>query len=204
MKATLKYIFVSLLALTVSACSSKKNNNKKADAKATVSVASDSTHINAQPIPKAKYVEQASFTTLDGNKTVAVSDFKGKVVVIDLWETWCKPCIASFPTLEKLQKDFPKHLKILAVTAGFTDTKADAKKFVDNHDYELTFLFDSNKLHKKLHVSAIPYRIFISPNGNFIKTEMGNHGPKGDYRQIASVVKKYFPSASASKKQTSK
>lgn len=196
MKAVPKYIFVVLLALAVSACSSKKDSKKQNDPEPKASVANTKTPAPSQPNPKAKYVEQASFTTLNGDKEVAVADFKGKVVVIDLWETWCKPCIASFPTLANLQKDFPKHLKVLAVTAGFTDTKADARKFVKNHDYDLTFLFDSNGLHKKLRVTGIPYRIFVDPKGNFIKTEIGNRGPKGDYKQIESVVEKYFPSAS--------
>lgn len=199
MKVIPKFIFILLLALTASACSSNKKAKKETDTQATASVANDSTQASDQQSPKAKYVEQASFTPLDSNKKVAVSDFKGKVVVIDLWETWCKPCIASFPTLQKLQDDFPKHLKVLAVDSGFNDTKADAKKFVKDNDYDLTFLFDSNDLHTKLRVTGIPYRIFVDPQGNFIKTEMGNHGPEGDYKQIKSVIENYFPSTSNKK-----
>jgi thiol-disulfide isomerase/thioredoxin len=188
MKISSKYIFVLLFGLIVAGCSS--NSSKKGTKKQDNLQKQHVSLTKADPHSIAKYVEQASFTALDGKK-VSVSDFKGKVVLIDFWETWCKPCIASMPTLNKLQKEFPDRLKVLAVTPGFTDTKADAKKFKENHDYIFTYAMDTNGLHKKLRVTGIPYRVFVSAKGKFIKTEIGNHGPKADSLLIAKVVKKY-------------
>jgi thiol-disulfide isomerase/thioredoxin len=189
MKISSKYIFILLFTLIFAACSSKKDTQQQKDSKQDQQVS----QTKSDPQPVAQDAEQASFTSLDGKK-VSVSDFKGKVVVIDFWETWCKPCIASFPTLEKLQKKFPDRLKVLAVTPGFTDTKQDAKKFVNDHHYDLTFLMDTNDLHKKLHVTGIPFRVFIDANGKFIKTAEGSHGPTADYKLIKSVVEKHSSS----------
>ncbi|MCH8683823.1 TlpA family protein disulfide reductase [Pedomonas mirosovicensis] len=43
-----------------------------------------------------------------GGKTASLADFKGKVVVLNLWATWCAPCITEMPSLDKLQAMFPK------------------------------------------------------------------------------------------------
>lgn len=136
---------------------------------------------------KADYVEQASFTTFDGD-TVAVSDFKGKVVMIDLWETWCKPCLASFPTMQQLQEDYPEDFVVLAVTPGFMDTQKDAQNFASEHDYDFRYLMDSNGLHKKLGVQGIPYKIFVDADGEFIKVSMGSFGPDQDYKKIEEII----------------
>lgn len=168
-------LFLSLLIVALAACSSSKSKEKEKQPK---------------PDSPAEYVQQATFTDFDGNK-VDVSDFKGKVVMIDFWETWCKPCISSFPTLDKLQKEYPQKFKVLAVTPGFTDTKSDAQAFAKKHDYSFTYLLDSGNLHTKLNVRGIPYKVFVSPEGKYIKKVLGSHGPQQDYRHIKEVIEKY-------------
>lgn len=137
-----------------------------------------------------EYVQQATFTDFEGNK-VSISDFKGKVVLIDFWETWCRPCLASFPTMQKLQEEYPDNFVVLAVTPGFTDTQQDAQSFAQNHDYTFTYLIDSNNLHQKLGVQGIPYKVFVDSEGNFIKQSMGTAGPEGDYKMVKQIIEKH-------------
>ena len=58
---------------------------------------------------KMQNIEAYEFTLkdLDG-KTVALSDYRGKTVVIDFWATWCVPCLASFPAMSKVVKSHPE------------------------------------------------------------------------------------------------
>ncbi|HYW35251.1 MAG TPA: TlpA disulfide reductase family protein [Balneolaceae bacterium] len=189
MNTPFKFAISTILALLLVSCSSKKKHKEHTKSK------------TAQKTT-AQYVQQASFTALNGKK-VSVSDFKGKIVLIDFWATWCKPCVKSLPTLSKLQKKYPNTLKILAVTPGFTDTKKDVQSFVSKHHYDLTYLMDTDSLHTKLHIRGIPYKIFINPKGKFIKKSMGSHGPKRDYQHIKKIVEKYKKQSEGSAKKQS-
>lgn len=169
-----KLLFLLLVPAIFMACGNNKNEQEP----------------QKTPTTKAGWVEQASFVTLKGD-TIHVSDFKGKVVMIDFWETWCKPCIASFPTVDSLQQAFPNKFVALAVTPGFTDTLKDAQAFAKEHDYHFIYAMDTNKLHEKLEVRGIPFKVFIDANGKFIKTSVGSHGPEQDYIMIKAIIEKH-------------
>lgn len=136
------------------------------------------------------YVAQATFTDFDGD-TVAISDFEGKVVMIDFWETWCKPCLASFPTMQDLQEEYPEDFVVLAVTPGFSDTQEDAEAFAEKNDYTFEYLMDSNKLHQKLGVQGIPFKVYVDAEGEFIKKSMGTSGPDQDYKNLKKLIEEH-------------
>ena len=135
-------------------------------------------------------VENATFENLQGEK-VDISDFEGKVILIDFWETWCKPCLASFPTMQKLVEEYPDDFVVLAVTPGFADSREDAESFADEHDYDFVYLYDTNKLHEKMGVQGIPFKVYVDADGNFIKSSMGSSGPEKDYQMAKDVIEKY-------------
>lgn len=139
------------------------------------------------PQTPADFVEQASFTTLQGD-SVHISDYRGKVVLIDFWETWCKPCLGSFPGIDSLKQAYPDDFVVLAVTPGFTDSVEDARKFAESHDYDFTYLMDTYGLHKSLNVRGIPFKVFVGADGEFVKSSLGSAGPRGDYTKIREVI----------------
>ncbi len=55
-----------------------------------------------------------SFTDLAG-KPVSLSDFKGKVTLVNLWATWCQPCLKEMPSLERLQASVGSRLRVAAI-----------------------------------------------------------------------------------------
>ena len=66
---------------------------------------------------------------LDGAKSVSLGAYRGKVVYLDFWASWCPPCITSLPLLEELRKQFPSdQFQILAVNVDQDPEKA--RKFL--------------------------------------------------------------------------
>ena len=81
-------------------------------------------------------------------KTVSLADLKGRVVVVNLWASWCAPCVKEMPTLAKLQADYAgKGLKVLPISLDKGDDVAKAKLFLADKpplqfyhaDYSLAF-----------------------------------------------------------------
>lgn len=173
-----KLLFVLLIGVLVGCNSSDEDNKKESKEEVTA------------PQTDATYVEQATFTDFEGD-TVALSDFEGKVVLIDFWETWCKPCLASFPTMQKIQEEYPDDFVVLAVTPGFTDTQEDAEAFAKENDYTFKYLMDSDNLHRKLGVQGIPFKVYVDAEGNFIEKLMGTSGPRGDYKKLKKIIEEH-------------
>jgi thiol-disulfide isomerase/thioredoxin len=136
-------------------------------------------------------VENAIFADLDGNE-VSIKDFKGSLVLIDFWESWCGPCLQVFPAMEDLRQEFPDKFQVLAVTVGLNEGPEDARKFAEEHGYDFHFLYDENEIFSQLGGQGIPFKAYVDPDGNFIKIEMGSYGRQGDYDRAKELITEYF------------
>lgn len=106
-------------------------------------------------------------------KEVSLSDFKGKKVFLNFWASWCPPCKAEMPDIEKLyQQTKDSDLVILAVNLG--EDNATAKSFIDNNNYTFSVLLDSNQsIGNQYSIVAIPTSFFIDKEGNIVSTIKG-------------------------------
>ena len=106
---------------------------------------------------------------LEGKK-VALNDLKGKVVVVDFWATWCGPCIASFPGMQKMVNKYKEDPNVKFV---FIDTwergedkEKNASSFVSNNKYTFHVLMDNDdKVVAEFKVDGIPTKFVIDKNG---------------------------------------
>ncbi len=67
------------------------------------------------------------FTVTDSSRSIHLANYRGKVVVLNFWATWCAPCAAEWPSLEQLQQKFP-NLVVLAVAS--TSNPGDYRQYV--------------------------------------------------------------------------
>ncbi len=75
----------------------------------------------------------AAFFGPDG-QTLHLADFKGQVLVVNFWATWCAPCVQEMPTLAKLQAAFAgQPVKVLAISLDRPEDKASAQRFILKH-----------------------------------------------------------------------
>lgn len=78
------------------------------------------------------------YTTLDGQDK-QVADLKGKVVFVNFWGTWCIPCVAEMPTVQKLYDQFKTDTFIVFVIASRLDGPDKIRSFAAKHNYTLPF-----------------------------------------------------------------
>jgi len=80
------------------------------------------------------------FTVSDAQRTVSLHDYKGKIVVLNFWASWCAPCIEELPSLIQMQRDLGDKVTVLAVA---TDNDQDAyRRFVRDHQVDLITVND--------------------------------------------------------------
>jgi cytochrome c biogenesis protein CcmG, thiol:disulfide interchange protein DsbE len=100
---------------------------------------------------------------LDGG-TTKLSDYKGKVVILNYFASWCAPCKEEFPELAAFQKDYGEKYPLLMMNRGETMDKI--KKVTDNNKEGMTYLFDYNaKISKKYSVTGQPETFVIDKQG---------------------------------------
>ncbi len=107
--------------------------------------------------------------SLDG-KTVTLSGLKGKIIVVDFWATWCGPCKASFPFLQKVHEKYQSNPDIVILALNTWErVKGDAKeelvkKFIADNKYTFTVLYDENFV-EQYGVTGIPTKFIIDKDG---------------------------------------
>jgi thiol-disulfide isomerase/thioredoxin len=99
-------------------------------------------------------------------KSVRISDFKGKIILLNFWATWCPPCRAEIPELTKWQKEYENQgLQIIGVTYPPTNRKK-VRSFVRQNAINYPILFGSKNT-KELFTSAdtMPFSVVIDRDG---------------------------------------
>ncbi|MCP3904881.1 MAG: TlpA family protein disulfide reductase [Planctomycetes bacterium] len=103
---------------------------------------------------------------LDGN-AIALADFKGKVVVLDFWATWCAPCVQAMPHMQKLAERFAdRPVTVLGVNQDQGDARKLVKKFIEKKKITLRHAMDSaGEIGRSYMVTGIPCTVLIDGEG---------------------------------------
>ncbi len=118
-----------------------------------------------QPPATGNAAPDFTLTTLDGDQ-IALSDFRGQVVVLNFWASWCPPCELEAPILESFWQTY-KDQGVTVIGIDYADNEQRAESYIT--DQELTYPNGSDpqgQLLDAFHVDGIPETIIVDQQGN--------------------------------------
>jgi len=100
-------------------------------------------------------------------KDVHLNDYKGKLLILNFWATWCAPCKEEMPSLDRLQENIDLYnLKIFPINIGQENSTKSESFFEDLNIKNLNIYFDSPvTLAKKFSLRGVPTTIFFNKKG---------------------------------------
>lgn len=107
-----------------------------------------------------------SARTLDGGE-LALRDLRGEVVVLNVWATWCGPCVREMPALEAVHREFADEgVRVVGVSIDRGAAEAEVRRFVEDHDITFTILLDPDQQVSTLYrLLGVPATILIDRDG---------------------------------------
>jgi thiol-disulfide isomerase/thioredoxin len=130
-----------------------------------------------KPGDKLLPVPSIDIQTADG-KAINLQQLKGKVVFINFWATWCPPCLAELPSINKLYRKVKDNPNIVFITVDIDNNLAKSSQFIRDKGYSFSvYGGDGNGNLAKLNEDGIPVTLVIDKQGNIVY----DHGNRANY-----------------------
>ena len=146
----------------------------------------------SQPIKNLKKLPSVDIKTLDGRNfnTKDISN-DGKPVIISLWATWCKPCIAELTAIAEVYDDWVEEtgVKLYAISTDDAKSVTRVKPFVNGRAWEYEVLLDQNRdFQRAMSVADIPFLCILNGDGEIV-WQHTSYAP-GSENEVYEIVKK--------------
>jgi cytochrome c biogenesis protein CcmG, thiol:disulfide interchange protein DsbE len=132
------------------------------------------------PAPREGFLAP-DFVLLDASgQAVRLSDLRGQPVLLNMWASWCAPCKAEMPAMQRVYEVYaPRGFTILAVNTTFQDDRSSALVFAESLGLTFPLLFDmDSEVSRQYRVMAMPTSFFIDSEGVIQRTVFG--GPMSE------------------------
>ncbi|WP_159084264.1 TlpA family protein disulfide reductase [Saccharobesus litoralis] len=140
---------------------------------------------------QAKQAPPINLPSLTHGQLTSLAQFKGKIVYLDFWASWCGPCKKSFPFMQELQQKYQdKGVEVVAISVD--EVKDDAETFLKQQQADFTLLHDQNgKAASAFNVMAMPTSFLINSDGKIVATHLGFKSKTKDkiVKQINALVR---------------
>ena len=144
---------------------------------------------HSQTVYAADNAPEFSLRDING-KQVSLSDYAGKVILVNFWATWCGPCQAEMPHLQKMYVDLEEQgFVVLSISADNARDASKVKPLIKRNRYTFPVLLDkdSTVLNQYNPESVLPYNVLIGKDGNII-WQKASYAPGEEVELRAKVV----------------
>jgi len=144
------------------------------------------------PAPQKGFLAPEFKLETSDSQSIALSDYRGKAVLINLWATWCPPCRAEMPTIEKMYQEYQSQgLIVLGVNSTAQDDPSAIAPFVSQYNITFPILLDvSGEASNLYELRSLPTSFFIGRDGVIKEVVVG--GPMSEAllrTNIAEIIK---------------
>ncbi|MCH8838554.1 MAG: TlpA family protein disulfide reductase [Candidatus Marinimicrobia bacterium] len=140
----------------------------------------------------ALHIKLVNGIDLDGNQFQG-SSLEGKIVLLDFWAVWCGPCLAAFPALKRLSRDFnDRNFEVIGI-ASYSGTRADVQEVVEQYGVGYTIILGEISLITKFGVIGLPTYFLMGPDGTVARKYVGE--VKDLYERISADIGEIINSA---------
>jgi cytochrome c biogenesis protein CcmG, thiol:disulfide interchange protein DsbE len=127
--------------------------------------------LSGNALKKGTEAPDATLHLLDG-RDLTLSSERGRPVALAFWATWCMPCRAELPSLDRLSKKFP-NITFVAVNVEDALLKPQVEAFVAATHLTMNVAFDGGEAASKYHASTIPHLVLLDTHGKIARTFTG-------------------------------
>lgn len=154
MKKYIVLIMIFALIFTLGACSTEEENN----------------------VDEGNLVDDTAYDftleNLEGDNE-SLSDYRGQVVFLNFWASWCPPCQEEMPDLDQFYADY-KDKEFMLIAVNVAEERETVVNYLDQNGFEMPVLFDKDgSLTKKYGVQGIPKTFILNKEGKIIAMKSG-------------------------------
>jgi thiol-disulfide isomerase/thioredoxin len=100
--------------------------------------------------------------TYESGESAKLSDYRGQVVFINFWASWCGPCMQEMPDINELRQAYPD---VVILEINVSDEKTDALEFIGKSGYDVSWIIDDGTIASHYPSQGIPYTLILDKSG---------------------------------------
>jgi len=132
-----------------------------------------------------------TLTDIDGTE-FSLSDYRGRVVLLDFFATWCGPCVAEIPHLKSLHEKFGEDLIIISISVSpSSDTVEKLQEFRQEHGIDWIIARDTIEISNEYDVQFIPTLVIIDQEGYIQHRHVGLTDESVLYEEIHEIIPEF-------------
>ncbi|MGK9118279.1 TlpA family protein disulfide reductase [Olivibacter jilunii] len=161
-----KTALLPLLVITGMAYASMSGNSIDKNRTADKEINGEPLESNVQETPDLKFKDEYG-------KTISLKSLKGKVVFINLWATWCPPCVHEMPSINELRKTFKDNEDLVFLMVDVDGDIEKSKKWMESKKFDLPVHVPDSEIPRDLFTGSIPTTIIVDKENNIVGRQVG-------------------------------